>query len=80
MNGAGSRYSSMGKVAVVCSSNQNRSCKAQLHLMEMGIDAYSYGVGSIVKIPGKTRDDPNKYPFSTTYDEMYQDLCKKDKE
>lgn len=39
----------------------------------------SFGTGANVKLPGSAPDKPNIYDFSTTYEQMYQDLCKKDK-
>ncbi len=38
----------------------------------------SYGTGSVVKLPGKAANQPNVYPFGTTYESMYEDLMKKD--
>ena len=38
----------------------------------------SYGTGTHVKLPGRTPDSPNTYPFTVTYEEMYKDLKKKD--
>ena len=38
----------------------------------------SYGTGSQVKLPGKTQAEPNTYPFGTPYNEIYNDLRKKD--
>lgn len=47
---------------------------------ERGFDIHSYGTGSCVRIPGPTVHQPNTYAFdSISYDEMYQDLVKKDR-
>ncbi len=43
-----------------------------------GYNVKSYGTGSVVKLPGRAAHQPNVYKFGTTYDEMYQDLFKKD--
>lgn len=33
-----------------------------------------------MKLPGPAPDKPNVYDFKTTYDQMYNDLLRKDKE
>ena len=38
----------------------------------------SFGSGANVKLPGPAPDRPNIYSFTTTYDEMYKDLLRKD--
>lgn len=38
----------------------------------------SFGSGTVVKLPGPGPDRPNIYSFTTTYDEMYKDLLRKD--
>ena len=43
-----------------------------------GYHVKSYGTGSVVKLPGPGPNSPNVYSFGTTYEEMYQDLYKKD--
>ena len=43
-----------------------------------GFYVKSYGVGSVVKLPGATADEPVVYPFGTTYESMYQDLYNRD--
>jgi len=43
-----------------------------------GFNVKSYGTGSQVKLPGPAPNMPNIYDFSTTYDEIYKDLMRKD--
>ena len=68
------------RIAVVCSSNQNRSMEAHSVLSKRGFSIRSFGTGTNVKLPGPSRDRPNVYNFRTTYEEMYKDLLRKDKE
>ena len=48
-------------------------------LHKKGFNVLSFGTGDKVKLPGPSITQPNVYEFGTTYDEIYQDLSKKDK-
>lgn len=67
------------KIAVICSSNMNRSMEAHAFLAKKGFRVKSFGTGEKVKIPGSSADKPNIYEFGTSYAEIYQDLLEKDK-
>lgn len=43
-----------------------------------GFNVKSYGSGTHVKLPGSAADKPNIYAFDTTYQQMYDDLLRKD--
>lgn len=67
-------------VAVICSSNMNRSMEAHAYLSKKGFNVKSYGTGDKVKLPGNAPDRPNIYDFDTTYEDIYTDLLTKDKQ
>jgi RNA polymerase II subunit A C-terminal domain phosphatase SSU72 len=51
------------KIAVVCSSNMNRSMEAHAVLAKKEFSVSSFGTGTQIKIPGKSKQSPNCYPF-----------------
>ncbi|VVC27132.1 RNA polymerase II subunit A [Cinara cedri] len=65
-------------IAVVCSSNMNRSMESHAFLSKKGFNVRSFGTGDKVKLPGITPDKPNIYDFGCSYDEIYKDLYNKD--
>lgn len=67
------------RIAVVCSSNMNRSMETHAFLSKKGYNVESFGTGDKVKLPGASPDKPNVYEFGTTYEHIYQDLLEKDK-
>jgi len=67
------------KVAVICSSNMNRSMEAHAFLQKKGYNVESFGTGDKVKLPGSSPDKPNVYEFGTSYEHIYHDLLTKDK-
>lgn len=59
------------------------SCVSHVSLSlhsKRGFDVRSFGTGTHVKLPGPAPDKPNIYDFKTTYEQMYNDLVRKDKE
>ena len=67
------------RIAVCCSSNMNRSMEAHARLQKKGFNVLSFGTGDKIKLPGPSLNQPNVYEFGTSYEEIYQDLSKKDK-
>lgn len=67
------------RIAVICSSNMNRSMEAHAFLAKKGFIVKSFGTGDKVKLPGSAANLPNVYDFGISYDEIYNDLLNKDK-
>lgn len=52
----------------------------EIMFSKKGFRVRSFGTGTHVKLPGAAPDRPNVYDFSTTYDEIYNDLWNKDRQ
>eukprot|EP00177_Eucheuma_denticulatum_P004646 GFKZ01008451.1.p1 GENE.GFKZ01008451.1~~GFKZ01008451.1.p1 ORF type:complete len:196 (+),score=27.09 GFKZ01008451.1:279-866(+) len=66
------------RICCVCASNQNRSMEAHRELSLRGYSVRSYGTGTSVKLPGRTIMEPVVYPFNVPYEQMRNDLQKRD--
>ncbi|KAM5221863.1 RNA polymerase II subunit A C-terminal domain phosphatase SSU72-like [Ctenodactylus gundi] len=68
------------RVAAVCLSNQNRTMEVHNILSKRGFTVCSFGTGTQVRLLGPAPDKPDVYDFKTTYDQMYNDLLRKDRQ
>ena len=55
-----------------------RSMEAHLRLSSAAYPVISFGTGSLVRLPGPSITQPNIFPFSTSYNQMYTELATKD--
>lgn len=67
-------------VSELCALILTDSFSASVSFSKRGFSVRSFGTGTHVKLPGPAPDKPNVYDFKTTYDQMYNDLLRKDKE
>jgi RNA polymerase II subunit A C-terminal domain phosphatase SSU72 len=63
--------------AMVCSSNMNRSMEAHKQLKRKDLNVYSYGVGTMVRLPAPNNTQA-VFPFGTPYKEIHSKLCEND--
>ena len=61
------------KFAMVCSSNMNRSMEAHKQLKRNNLDVYSYGVGTMVRLPAPDNKQAI-FEFGTPYKNIYSKL------
>ena len=73
-------WQAVAKCVNVFFSNSSLGCVSSCLCSKRGFDVRSFGTGSHVKLPGPAPDKPNVYDFKTTYEQMYNDLVRKDKE
>ncbi len=69
----------MHKVKLFCLSRILTENFAFSVFSKKGYYVKSFGTGDKVKLPGTAIDKPNIYDFNCTYDEIYNDLARKDK-
>lgn len=62
--------------AMVCSSNMNRSMEAHKQLTRKGLTTFSYGVGSMVRLPGPKGQAI--FAFGTPYEKIREVLTAED--
>lgn len=55
-----------------------KNCFNRFFFSKRGFNVKSYGSGTHVKLPGSAADKPNIYTFDTPYQQMYDELLKKD--
>uniref|UniRef100_H2Z5Z3 RNA polymerase II subunit A C-terminal domain phosphatase SSU72 n=1 Tax=Ciona savignyi TaxID=51511 RepID=H2Z5Z3_CIOSA len=65
--------------AVVCSSNMNRSMEAHRFMSKKGYCVQSFGSGGQVKLPGSSADKPNVFSFEWRYEDILEQLKRKDR-
>lgn len=61
------------KYAMVCSSNMNRSMEAHKQLKRNNLEVYSYGVGTMVRLPAPDNKQAI-FEFGTPYKDIYSKL------
>lgn len=66
-------FASSMKFAMVCSSNMNRSMEAHKQLKLKNFNVFSYGVGSMVRLPAPNNGQA-VFQFGTRYEDIYNKL------
>lgn len=68
------------RFAIVCAMNQNRSMEAHCLLKNRGYDVCSYGTNALMRLPGPNIATANEYSYKVTYEDIYEDLLRKDEQ
>lgn len=67
------------KIAVVCSSNMNRSMQSHKILIDNGYyKVCSFGTGNTVNVPGIDENKPKMYEFGTLYETILKEVVEED--
>ncbi|KAM9221785.1 LOW QUALITY PROTEIN: RNA polymerase II subunit A C-terminal domain phosphatase SSU72 like protein 3-like [Dugong dugon] len=73
-------FSSPVRLPVVCMNNINWSTEVNRILRKKGFNVQSFGTGSHVNLAGPGPNLSLVYDFATSYQQMYDDLVRKDRD